>query len=64
LLTVRRAVRADGGLATSNSTGSFVAGMSDRASALAAQGTWEPEARQDAGVHKLRDRGDPFAFEG
>ena len=31
---------------------------------LAAQRTWEPEAGQDAGVHKLRDRGDPFVFEG
>jgi hypothetical protein len=38
--------------------------MSDRASALAAQRTWEPEAGQDAGVETLRDRGDPFAFEG
>jgi hypothetical protein len=41
-----------------------VAGMSDCASALAAQRTWKPEAGQDAGVEKLRDCGDPFAFEG
>jgi hypothetical protein len=41
-----------------------VAGMSDRASALAAQRAWEPEAGQDGGVEELRDRGDPFAVEG
>jgi hypothetical protein len=38
--------------------------LKDRASVLAAQRPREPEAGEDAGVEKLRDRGDLFAFEG
>jgi hypothetical protein len=38
-----------------------VAGISDHSSALAAQRPREPEAGEDAGVEKLRDRGDPRA---
>jgi hypothetical protein len=45
-------------------TGSCFAGMSDHWSVLAAQRPREPEAGEDAGVEKLRDRGDLFAFEG
>ena len=40
------------------------AGMSDHWSVLAAQRPREPEAGENAGVEKLRDRGDLFAFEG